>query len=134
MHGRSRRQRVRHRRLASLMTTRDARAGHDLVLTWVTLPPEGIRVRYHGDARDSDSHRARAAVEEITQEIARLALMDSRVAHAGPASAALAVRLPLRGATAVIENITARQDMVSGQLYGHPWVIGGSWPTITPCF
>jgi hypothetical protein len=64
----------------------------------------------------------------------RLALMDTRAGHEGTASAGLAVRLPLRGVTAVIENITARQDMVSVQLYGNPWVIGGSWPTITPCF
>ena len=62
----------------------------------------------------------------------QLALMDT---WAGPASSAgLAVRLPFGQATAVIENITAREDMVSVQLYGHPWVIGGSWPMITPCF
>jgi hypothetical protein len=34
----------------------------------------------------------------------------------------------------VIENITAREDLVSVQLFGYPWVIGGSWPMITPCF
>jgi hypothetical protein len=48
-------------------------------------------------------------------------------------SAGLAVRLPLEDATAVIENITAREDMVAIQLYGHPWV-NGHWPMITPCF
>ncbi|MGH3149144.1 MAG: hypothetical protein ACRDOB_00220 [Streptosporangiaceae bacterium] len=69
----------------------------------------------------------------------RLALNDRQLAltdtWAGPASGAgLAIRLPFGQATAVIENITVREDMVSVQLYGHPWVIGGSWPMITPCF
>jgi hypothetical protein len=272
--------------------------GHDLVITWATLTPEGIRVRYHGDAKDSDSHGARAAGEEITQEITELSITDdtggtylvparnvhgimsgrcsasgrtlwvpegeflavpapgqagsrggrpavrwlefsagsgqpARVQIPPPSSvptgttqpswptpaecylaelappaadwsigsaetgtveldtaaivaavagallaagalppdsavltdirdrvrsdwrlalsdrqlalmdtqagnerttAGLAVRLPFNQATAVIENITAHQDMVSVQLYGRPWVIGGSWPAITPCF
>ncbi len=34
----------------------------------------------------------------------------------------------------MIENITAHEDVVSVQLYGHPWVIGESWPMTTPCF
>jgi hypothetical protein len=46
----------------------------------------------------------------------------------------LAARFPLEQATAVIENITADEDLVSIQLYGHPWVSGGSWPMILPCF
>jgi len=273
--------------------------GHDLVITWATLTPEGIRVRYHGDAKDSDSHGARAAGEEFSQEITQLritdgtggtylvpartvhgimsgrrsasgrtrwvpegdflaipvpghagsrggrpavrwlefsagsgqpariqipppspvptgtaqppwpapaecylaelappaadwsigsaetgtveldtaaivaaaaaallavgalppdsallpgirdrvrsdwrlalsgrqlALTDTRAGTERTASAGLAVRLPFSQATAVIENITAHQDMVSVQLYGRPWVLGGSWPAITPCF
>jgi hypothetical protein len=57
--------------------------GHDLVLTWATLTPEGIRLRYHGDARESDRHGARAAGreiraagQEITGEITELAVTD----------------------------------------------------------
>jgi hypothetical protein len=46
----------------------------------------------------------------------------------------LAVRLPLEQATAVIESVSARGDLVSIQLYGHPWVMGEYWPMITPCF
>lgn len=46
----------------------------------------------------------------------------------------LAVRLPLSQVTAVIENITAHGDLVSVQLYGHPWVTEESWPMITPGF
>jgi hypothetical protein len=62
----------------------------------------------------------------------QVALMDPWAP--GPASSAgLTVRLPFEQATAVIENITAREDMVSVQLYGHPWV-HGSWPVIAPCF
>jgi hypothetical protein len=46
----------------------------------------------------------------------------------------LAVALPLRRATAVIEGVAALDDYVSIQLYGHPWVSGEYWPMITPCF
>jgi hypothetical protein len=46
----------------------------------------------------------------------------------------LAVRLPLEHATAVIESVSAQGELVSVQLYGHPWVRGEYWPMITPCF
>jgi hypothetical protein len=46
----------------------------------------------------------------------------------------LAVRLPLGHATAVIESVSAQGELVSIQLYGHPWVTGEYWPMITPCF
>ena len=46
----------------------------------------------------------------------------------------LAVRLPLEHATAVIESVSAQGELVSIQLYGHPWVHGEYWPMITPCF
>jgi hypothetical protein len=64
----------------------------------------------------------------------QLALMDTWASPGRTSRAGLAVRLPFEQATAVIENITAREEMVSVQLFGHPWVIGGSWPMITPCF
>jgi len=51
-----------------------------------------------------------------------------------PARAGLTAVLPLRQATAVIESITAHENLVSVQLYGHPWVTGEYWPMITPCF
>ncbi len=57
-----------------------------------------------------------------------------RARAAEPDRAALAARLPLRQATAVIEHITAHDDLVIIQLYGHPWVSGEYWPMITPCF
>jgi hypothetical protein len=57
-----------------------------------------------------------------------------RASAAEPDRAGLAVALPLQRATAVIENIAAREDYVSIQLYGHPWVSGEYWPMITPCF
>jgi hypothetical protein len=57
-----------------------------------------------------------------------------RAVAAQPTPAAVAVSLPLRRAAAVIESITAHEDLVSIQLYGHPWVIGEYWPMITPCF
>jgi len=46
----------------------------------------------------------------------------------------LTVRLPLEHATAVIESVSAEGELVSIQLYGHPWVAGEYWPMITPCF
>ena len=46
----------------------------------------------------------------------------------------LAVRLPLEHATAVIDSVSARGELVSIRLYGHPWVMGEYWPMITPCF
>jgi hypothetical protein len=51
-----------------------------------------------------------------------------------PERAGLAVPLPLRRATVVIESIAAQGGYVSIQLYGHPWVSGEYWPMITPCF
>jgi hypothetical protein len=46
----------------------------------------------------------------------------------------LVVRLPLEHATAVIESVSAQSELVSIQLYGHPWVMGEYVPMITPCF
>ena len=57
-----------------------------------------------------------------------------RALDGDPARAGLAAGLPLRQATAVIESITAQENLVSVQLYGHPWVTGEYWPMITPCF
>lgn len=51
-----------------------------------------------------------------------------------PERAGLAVTLPLRRATAVIESIAAHDDLVSIELYGHPWVSGEYWPMIAPSF
>ena len=71
----------------------------------------------------------------------RLALSDRQQALLGPwagagqaSGADLAVRLPLEQATAVLESITAREDMVSVQLYGYPWILEEYWPLIAPCF
>lgn len=46
----------------------------------------------------------------------------------------LAVRLPLEHATAMIESVSAQDDLVSVQMYGHPWVMGEYVPMIAPCF
>jgi hypothetical protein len=46
----------------------------------------------------------------------------------------LVVQLPLEHATAVIESVSAQGELVSIQLYGHPWVMGEYPPMITPCF
>ena len=49
---------------------------HDLTITWATLTPEGIRLRYHGGARDGDRDLARALAGEITEDIAELSITD----------------------------------------------------------
>ncbi len=96
----------------------------DALLAVGALPPDsavltGLPDRVRSDWRMALSDR-------------QLVLMET---WADPASGAgLAVRLPFEQATAVIENITARENLVSVQLYGHPWIIGESWPMITPCF
>jgi hypothetical protein len=51
-----------------------------------------------------------------------------------PERAGLAVPLPLRRATAVIESIAAQDEFVTIHLYGHPWLSGEYWPMIVPCF
>jgi len=62
------------------------------------------------------------------------ALMDPWAGPGQESSADLAVRLPLEQATAVLESITAREDMVSVRLYGYPWIFEEYWPLIAPCF
>jgi hypothetical protein len=62
------------------------------------------------------------------------ALMDPWASPGHASGADLAVRLPLEQATAVLEGITARGDMVSVRLYGHPWIFEEYWPLIVPCF
>ena len=49
---------------------------HDLVITWLTLTPEGLWLRYHGDARDSDGSEARAVGGEMTEDITELTITD----------------------------------------------------------
>ena len=51
-----------------------------------------------------------------------------------PEQASLVAGLPLEHATAVIEGISAHDDLVRVQLYGHPWIMGEYWPMIAPCF
>lgn len=98
----------------------------DALLAVGALPADsavltGLPDRVHKDWRLALSNR-------------QLALMDTWAGLGQASGAGLAVRLPFEQATAVIENITAREDMVSVRLFGHPWVIGESWPMITPCF
>jgi hypothetical protein len=61
-------------------------------------------------------------------------LVDTRAGPVGASVACPAVRLPFEQATAVIEAVTAREDLVSVYLYGYPWASGVFWPMITPCF
>ena len=98
-------------------------------LLWVgALPPDSALLS-GGTAADSGSPGWRQPLMHLW---GRHANQQARAAE--PDRAALAVGLPLRQATAVIESITAYENLVSVQLYGHPWVTGEYWPMITPCF
>jgi hypothetical protein len=70
--------------------------------------------------------------EELAEVWGRQAQLRERDGE--PERAGLAVALPLRRATAVIESIAVHDDLVSIQLYGHPWVSGEYWPMIAPSF
>jgi len=70
--------------------------------------------------------------ERLKQQWGGQAYQRARASE--PERVGLAVALPLRRATVVIESIAARGGYVSVQLYGHPWVSGEYWPMITPCF
>jgi len=98
----------------------------DALLAVGALPPDSpvltsIRGRAH-------SNWQMALNDRITR------LVDTRAGPVGASVACPAVRLPFERATAVIEAITAREDLVSVHLYGYPWTGGDFWPLITPCF
>lgn len=98
----------------------------DALLAVGALPPDsalltGLPDSVRGDRRLSPGNRQRT-------------LADTRDGPGQVSTVGLAVRLPLNRATAVVETITAREDLVSVQLYGHPWVMDESWPMIAPCF
>ena len=50
--------------------------GHDLTITSATLTPEGIRLRYHGDAQEGDRREAGALAEEVAGKITELSITD----------------------------------------------------------
>lgn len=84
----------------------------DALLAVGALPPDsavltGLPDRVHRDWRLALSDR-------------QLALTDTWAGTGQASGAGLAVRLPFQQATAVIENITAREHLVSVQLYGRP--------------
>jgi hypothetical protein len=94
-------------------------------LLWVgALPPDSAVL--------TDQTGSRGWQEELAHRWGGRAWQRERDGE--PAGAGLAVRLPLRQATAVIESIAAHDKLVSIQLYGHPWVDGEYWPMIAPCF
>ena len=70
--------------------------------------------------------------EELAELWGRQAHLRERDGE--PERAGLAVAVPLRRATAVIESIAAHDDLVTIELYGHPWVGGEYWPMIAPSF
>jgi hypothetical protein len=94
-------------------------------LLWVgALPPDSAAL--------TDQAGPRGWQEELVYRWGRQAW--EREHDGEPARTGLAIRLPLRQATAVIESVAAHDELVSIQLYGHPWVSGEYWPMIAPCF
>jgi hypothetical protein len=100
-------------------------------LLWVGALPSASAL-LTGSAPPADQTRALGWQQELAHRWGRQAWQRERDGE--PTRAGLAVRLPLRRATAVIESITAHDELVSIQLYGHPWVSGEYWPMIAPCF
>src|SRR5207237_851672 len=76
--------------------------------------------------------RAAGWKEQLKHQWGEQAYLRARANE--PERAGLAVALPLRRATAVIESIAAHGGYVSIQLYGHPSVAGEDSPMITPWF
>ncbi len=98
-------------------------------LLWVgALPPDSTLLSA-GTAAGRGPEGWREELKHLWGRQAR-----QRGRDAEPERAGLAVRLPLRRATAVLESIAARGDLVSVELYGHPWVTGEYWPMMAPCF
>jgi hypothetical protein len=98
----------------------------DALLAVGALPPDSAVLTGITDRVRRDWHLALSDRQQ--------ALMDPWADPGQGSGADLAVRLPLERAIAVLESITAREDMVSVQLYGHPWIFEEYWPLIAPCF
>ena len=97
----------------------------DALLWTGALPPDSAML----SAREAPTPGWQEELAELWGRQAHLRARDGEPERAG-----LAVALPLRRATAVIESIAAHDDLVSIQLYGHPWVSGEYWPMIVPSF
>jgi hypothetical protein len=98
----------------------------DALLAVGALPPDSpVLADLYGKLRDG---------WRPSPDAGQLGQMDSWASEEPGAATSPVVRLPFERAVAVIENVTAREDLVSIQLYGYPWIIGDSWPRITPCF
>jgi hypothetical protein len=115
-------------RTVELDTARIVAAVADALLWVGALPPDSPLLAER-TAAGGGTTGWREPLAHLWGREARQRALDGEPARAG-----LAVRLPLRHATAVIESVTAHENLVSIQLYGHPWVTGEYWPMITPCF
>jgi hypothetical protein len=49
---------------------------HELAITWATVTPEGIRLRYLGDARDGNREAGGVLAREVAEDIAELSITD----------------------------------------------------------
>ena len=78
--------------------------------------------------------RAEAVLADHKSALERMDLRNTWGVTKGELTVRLVVWLPLEHATAVIESVSAQDDLVSLQLYGHPWVHGEYLPMITRCF
>jgi hypothetical protein len=105
----------------------------DALLRVGALPPDSALVTGGGAAAAATGQHEQPQWRTQLKYL-WIAQAHMRARAAQPTPAGLAVSLPLRQATAVIETITAHDDLVSIQLYGHPWVMSEYWPMITPCF
>jgi len=104
-------------------------------LLWVgALPSDSVLLSDTGGAGAGGAGRSGWRAELAQLWVRQARHQAGVVAPDETSQSDLAVRLPLSRATAAIESVSAHEDMVSVQLYGHPWVHGEYWPMITPCF
>ncbi|MGH3177721.1 MAG: hypothetical protein ACRDPF_28075, partial [Streptosporangiaceae bacterium] len=87
----------------------------DALLWTGALPPDSAML----SEREAPTPSWQEELAELWGRQAHLRARDNEPERAG-----LAVALPLRRATAVIESIAAHGDLVSIELYGHPWLSG----------
>lgn len=99
----------------------------DALIAVGALPPASTLMREFPDS-------SRAWQHALMHRWGRRAHLRLRAGPAHGRQLGLALRLPLDRAAAVIEGVAIHGDLVSIQLYGHPWVTGEYWPMITPCF
>jgi hypothetical protein len=113
----------------------------DCLLAVGALPPGSALLRGPAAVQAATVH-APTWRDALAARWARRAHLhaDSAPAPGSPRHSVLLAPLPLAHASAVIETIVTSAEggtagsLVGVTLHGRPWVPGGTWPMIAPCF